>query len=327
MAIEYGTVEDYKGSVETANLIPLVGTSYSEVEELTEILHLLENWQYKSALIELDKLISSGQKTIDSLLLKGEIVSLFDYNQEAIHLFDTVLTMDSSNVYAMVMRLIQLIIIKEEAVEIDRSLNALRLNAPDLYDYFKETLDFINENKLRFECDANIKPIDLICVFGYFLNADGSMPPKLKQRLDKVISLAKEYPSATILISGGAVQNAYVEALEMKRVLLEAGIPEDRLVALTRARDTVGNIIEFIDYIKDRMFSSICVVTSLDHLPRAWMSLKMGLKNIGYDAEVGAAATEETVGDMQKEIRLSYQTVFRIAGLFEKQDIRKLMMD
>lgn len=321
----YETIEDYKGTVETANLIPLVGTSYTDVEELFAILKLLENWQYKSALIELDRLIAEDRKKTDLLLLKGEILSLFDYNHEAISVFDDVLTIDSDNVCALIMRLIQLIIIEEDEKEIDRSLQALRKKSPKLHDQFKEVLAFIDDNKLRFECDSKKSSFDLICVFGYFLNADGTMPLKLKQRLDKVTSLAKEHTNATVLLSGGAVQNQYGEAVEMKKYLIQAGIPEDRLVSLNRARDTVGNIMEFMDYIKQRQFSTICVVTSLDHLPRAWMSLKMGLKNHGYSAEVVGAAPEDTVGNMDKEIRLSYQTVFRIAGLFEQQDIRKQM--
>lgn len=321
----YVTIQDYSGNADTANLIPLVGTSFKGVYELKEIVQLLKNWQYNTALKELDRLIAVDRQLMDSLLLKGEILSLFDCNHEAIEVFEKIIEIDPDNVYALIMRLIQLVISRGNESKIASSFNTLNQIVPEIHDYFKDVLDFINDNKLRFDYDPKDTQLDLICVFGYFLNDDGSLPVKLEQRLNKVRKLAKNYPDATVLISGGAVQNQYCEAVEMKKHLCDAGIEEERLVSLERARDTVGNIIEFMGYIKSRKYSNICVVTSLEHLPRAWMSLCMGLTSHNYNAQLFGAATEETISNMEKEIRLSYQTVFRIAGLFEKQDIAKLL--
>ncbi|MCC5894710.1 MAG: YdcF family protein [Alkalibacterium sp.] len=322
---KYVTIQDYKGDVETAKLIPVVGSSFNAIEDLSGVVRLLEKWQYKTALKELNHLIAAERELIDSLLLKAEVLALFDYNKETIEVCEEVLERDPDNIYAIIMRLIQLIIIKENPSLINKALMTLKQRDLGVFNYFTGVLEFIDQHKLRFDYDLNGGPIDLICVFGYFLNEDGTMPLKLIQRLEKVKHLAEQYPDATILLSGGAVQNQYCEAVEMKRELHESGIEEERLVSLERARDTVGNIIEFMDYIKPRHFSRIAVVTSRDHLPRAWMSLYMGLKTDNYDAHLVGAAPKDTIGHMDKEIRLSYQTVFRIAGLFEKQGIKKLV--
>lgn len=147
------------------------------------------------------------------------------------------------------------------------------------------------------------------------------MPPGLERRLDKAVELAIQNLSATLLLNGGAVKNQYNEAVEMKDNLFKRGIEEERFVALNRAKDTVGNVSEFTEYLKNKKPDSICVVTSKAHLPRAWMSLTLGLKNIHHTTFSSGSSPNETVTDemMAGEHKLNYQTLFRLAGIFEKK--------
>ncbi|MBM6614987.1 YdcF family protein [Desemzia sp. RIT804] len=316
-------IKNYQGEVDTTRLIPLMGSSFNDIEELKEVVHLLERWQYKSALDELDHRIHHNIQLIDSLLLKGEVLALFDDNQAAIEVFETILRKDSQNIYALVMILIQLIIVQGNKKEMEQYFNTLKTVSPKIHHKLKEVLVFIENNKTNFDVQKVTEPLDLICVFGYFLNNDGSMPIQLEKRLLKVCELVKIYPKAKVLLSGGAVQNKYGEAVEMKKYLVAAGISEEKLVALEKAKDTVGNILEFIEYIRNRKFNNICVVTSIEHLPRAWMSLYTGLKRWNYDSNLFGTAPEEMIVPeiLEKEFLLNYQTILRVAGLFEKKDI------
>lgn len=316
-------INDYQGDVNSTQLVPRIGTSFEDIEELRNVVQLLEHWQYKSALMELDHLIHQNIQVIDSLLLKGEVLALFDDNQAAIEVFEMILQKDRHNVYALTMILIQLSIVRRNKEEIAEYFTTLNTVAPKIYSKVKEVLEFIEKNKTNFDVQKITEPLDLFCVFGYFLNEDGSMPVQLEKRLKKVCELMELYPNAKALLSGGAVQNKYVEAFEMKKYLVEEGIPEEKLVVLEKARDTVGNIQEFVEYISTGEFKAICAVTSIEHLPRAWMSLYAGLKRWNYETQVFGAAPKEEIDSeiLAKEMRLDYQTIFRVAGLFEKKDI------
>ena len=190
-------------------------------------------------------------------------------------------------------------------------------------------MELINENKNRFTFSENKASLNLICVCGYVLNEDGTIPPTLKKRLNKAEELALLNPSAILLLSGGAVMNRYNEAQEMKRFLTERGIGEEKLVVLNQAKDTVGNILEFTQYIQSKKLDSICIVSSKAHLPRAWMALNISLKQINYETSLSGASPNEIVTEqmMVIEHKLNYQTLFRIAGLFEKKDIEEKISD
>lgn len=318
-------LQDYKGKVETTGLIPQMGSSFQAVPELQEVVTLMEQWQYKRALEVLNNRIANNTRLLDSLLLKGELLSLFDYNREAITVYETVLQYDAENVYALIPLLVQMQIVGSSKQESLPYLRRLQKAALHLYEKFIDTLQFIEKNKRKQDFPKSQSPLDLFCVFGYFLNEDGSMPAKLEERLQLTAELAQAHPQAQVLLSGGAVQNEHVEAIAMKQFLVAAGIQKERLVCLTRAKDTVGNVMEFMEYIAAKPALTICAVTSLEHLPRAWMALSTGLKEQQKEAQLFGAApqTKSNPDVMQQEIKLSYQTIFRLAGLFEKKDIEK----
>lgn len=313
-------IEDYSGTVDISQLIPKIGSSYKDKAELKDVYALLEKWQFKQALKEIEQLVESESAVVDALLLKAEILGLFDANEASAEVCQEVLKRDEDNVFALMMLLIQRVTLKKP---VEYYLKKLKTLSPSLHDRFVEVLTFIREHNRTVDFMTAEESLDLICVYGYFLNEDGSMPMELENRLFKIQELAEWHPEATILLSGGAVQNQYGEAVEMKKYLIKSGIKEDRLVALEKARDTVGNIMEFIEYITPRQFSRICAVTSLEHLPRAWMALHTGLNRVNYPATVFGAAPQGDVNPdtLDKEEHLSYQTIFRVAGLYEKKDI------
>lgn len=310
-----------------ADLIPKIGLSYTNIDELKPIVKLLNSWHFETALNKLDSIIWEDKVSVDAMLLKGEVFALFEENQRAMSIYEDVLRIDSDNIYANVGRLIQLNRIKADQKEIDDNLSRLNNLSIKVHGKFIQTLDFMNKYKNSFDMTCLEEEIDTICVCGYFLNEDGSLPDKLTKRLDKVIEVARRSKSAQVLLSGGAVQNKYSEAEAMKNYLVKAGIAASNIHTFNQARDTVGNLIEFIDYFEKFPAHKVCVVTSKDHLPRAWMSLVIGVKEADLAIKVYGESPESNVNQqmIDKEHALNYQTLFRVAGLFEKKDIDKLL--
>lgn len=308
-------------------LIPKIGMSYTENKDLLKVVDLINDWQFETGLYALDKVIEEALSPVDALLLKGEILGVAEENQEAISAYSKVLEINPDTICALVGKLIQLDRVKADEKLISAISDRLNDVAPKVYSKYLKVISLMKKYQNDFDRECIIDRIDALMVFGYFLNKDGTFPEKLQKRLKKVIELTERYPEASIVISGGPVQNQHSEAKEMKRYLVDAGVVEERLFAYEQARDTVGNIMEFLDFVNNNPVESVCAVTSKDHLPRAWMSLVTGFQHVGLHIRVHGEATEDGLDNLmiEREHNLNYQTLFRLAGLFEKKDIMKLI--
>lgn len=327
MCVDYINIIDYPKSVDRQRLIPKIGSSYETIEELEEVVGLLYKWQFKKAMHRLDECLLSEIACTDALLLKAEIFAIFEENQQALDIYHAIHNLDDENIYALIGLLTQLVGLNGPEELIHSKLDLLSELSKSAHNQFIQIVELIERYKNKFDMYCKSDEIDLICLFGYFLNENGTFPAKLLRRLQKTYDIYQKNPNATILISGGAVQNAYIEAFEMKKYLIKTGIPDDKVVVLDRARDTVGNILEFLNYIQSDIYPKICAVTSRDHLPRAWMSLLIGLSKSNYATILYGDSPEESITQQMivKEHQLNYQTLFRIAGLFEKKDIDLLV--
>ena len=82
-----------------------------------------------------------------------------------------------------------------------------------------------------------------IAIFGYRLEADGSLHPFLLSRLEKALEVAERFPEAPIVASGGVPAAGRVEAAAMRRWLVEHGIADGRVLEEGYARDLAENVI------------------------------------------------------------------------------------
>ncbi|WP_277631281.1 ElyC/SanA/YdcF family protein [Atopococcus tabaci] len=305
-------IENDPGNLDREALIPYIGSHFEKKTEFKEVLHLLKNWRYRDALKLLDQYIAEDRGVVPALLLKGEVLAAFHAYEEAVLTVETALQYEPQNLLAARTMVILYHLSSGDSHEQAFYEAKLKNLAPKEYERVNRIVEFIESNKRRSFPEID-QPLDLLCVYGYVLNDDGSMTDRLEKRLLKTIDLAQKHPQATILLSGGAVQNSYCEAVEMKKYLLKAGIEENRLITLPYAKDTVGNVLEFMDYIESGRFSTICAVTSIEHLSRAWMALTSALKERRYEATVFGAAYEESPSPamIQYEDGLIYSTVFQ----------------
>lgn len=119
--------------------------------------------------------------------------------------------------------------------------------------------------KKRWEQDT----YDCAVVCGYHAEEGGSPSRVMKCRVEKAAELWKARRVEYLLMSGGAVKNAYVEAEVMKRYAMELGVPEQYIVEEKEADCTYRNLKNAARVMKNCGFSDCAVVTSGWHLRKA----------------------------------------------------------
>ncbi len=108
----------------------------------------------------------------------------------------------------------------------------------------------------------------------------------LQYRLDKAIEFLEEHSDTKVIVSGGKGSNEPIsEAEGMFGYLVEAGIPEDRIIMEDRSTNTYENLIFSEEYL-EKTADSIVLVTNNFHMFRA---LKIAQKQ-GYENIQGLAA-------------------------------------
>jgi len=92
------------------------------------------------------------------------------------------------------------------------------------------------------------------------------------ERITAFVALAKRYPAAKLVYSGGAglfIEEAKSEAEHAKPLLVDLGVVESRLILETRSRDTHENAAFTRDLVKPARGETWLLVTSAAHMPRA----------------------------------------------------------
>ncbi|MBO9703219.1 MAG: YdcF family protein [Sporocytophaga sp.] len=83
-------------------------------------------------------------------------------------------------------------------------------------------VDGLRDDKVKTDC---------ILILGNKVNEDCTLSPRLKARSDKGLQLFRENPSSIIIVSGGLGKEGYYEGTEMKRYLVDRGVPSQKVIA------------------------------------------------------------------------------------------------
>lgn len=109
------------------------------------------------------------------------------------------------------------------------------------------------------------------------------------ERITAFVTLAKRYPEAKLVYSGGAgliMEEQKSEAEHAKPLLVALGVPEARLILETKSRDTHENAQFTKDIVKPAPGEVWIVVTSAAHMPRAMGTFqKLGWPVIPYPVD------------------------------------------
>ena len=116
-----------------------------------------------------------------------------------------------------------------------------------------------------------------IVILGAGLTPEGDIQPVLEERLRAGLRLANAYPTARVIVTGGAPQNGRTEAQAMGDWLRGAGVAPDRITEEGASGSTFQNS-QFTDQIfRDRGTTGAVVVTNDFHLERAVLNFRQAV--------------------------------------------------
>jgi hypothetical protein len=156
-----------------------------------------------------------------------------------------------------------------------------------------------------------------IVILGAALETNGIAKIKLVERLKKGLKLARVYPEAPIILTGGNQRAGVTEAYVMARWLRKKGVAPARLYLEDQARDTVGNAIFSAVILQKLGVTQVTVVTSSTHIRRGLIDLQEACLQRGLTLHYSnLAAKEETALDEKIERLATYRDVMRVSGFW-----------
>ena len=134
-----------------------------------------------------------------------------------------------------------------------------------------------------------------IVVLGVPVKADGSLSEGLRLRIDRAAQVARQYPDAVVVPTGGAVANVYGEARAIEKALTRMGIDQDRILPENQARTTLDNAA-FTFHLLDHLWPTtdarplhLTVVAEPYHAMRALRLFAAAKDTFGMEATLHVA--------------------------------------
>lgn len=200
--------------------------------------------------------------------------------------------------------------------KIESCLDALEAESPAEGALWRRIMtDWVRLNEAGFE-DRRVLPDDLpqddslcIVVFGYGLDADGSIQPELEDRLYVALNAARQYPNAYVAVTGGQTSEVagVTEGGQMAVWLRAQGVAESRLIVEDQALSTTQNAANTYKLLTSAypQVKTLAVVTSDYHVACAGVMLQIWSD---YQSQVNGApalnvaagvscATDTPIGD------------------------------
>ena len=131
---------------------------------------------------------------------------------------------------------------------------------------------------------------DMAVVLGNRVDADGSLSPVLKGRVDRALALYQQGRVARIMVSGGLGLQAghYPEGKAMKQYLVARGVPADRIIEDNHGENTYLTAKDFLPVADSLHVHSIIAVSSFYHITRT----KYIIRKVGFRGEVHGDASQ-----------------------------------
>ena len=143
------------------------------------------------------------------------------------------------------------------------------------------------------------RPADVAVVFGAQVHDDGRPSTALRERMATAEQLYKDGLVSRILVSGGVGASGYNEALVMRDMAVQAGVPGEDVVVDSNGVDTDATVKDTVPFFGGKGWDRILAVSQFYHLPR----IKLAYAGAGWDVlTVPAPATERTLPMVLREI-------------------------
>lgn len=163
-----------------------------------------------------------------------------------------------------------------------------------------------------------------IVILGAALETNSTIKLKLVDRLRQGLALAKLYPDAPVVVTGGNAKRGITEAYAMGLWLIQEGVSTNRLYLEDQARDTVGNAFKSCDILRKLGARSATIVTSASHIRRALANFEEAARQRALTMEFfHLAAKDEPPQDEARERVSTYRDVMRASGIWAYPGIQQ----
>lgn len=121
---------------------------------------------------------------------------------------------------------------------------------------------------------------DVMIVLGCPAKKDGNVSPALRERINKAAELYHGGVAGTIICSGAAVANGYIEADVIAEALIALGVPDTNIIREKLAQDTYENMVNSKRIMQDRKLNTAVILSSPWHLRKAsTFASKLGISH------------------------------------------------
>ncbi len=110
---------------------------------------------------------------------------------------------------------------------------------------------------------------DTIIVLGCPADPGGKPSPVQIERVSEDVRQYRAGTAPTLIMTGGAAHNEYVEAAVMANIAEVQGVPASAILEESQSRNTIQNAYYSVRIMKAHGWNSAEVVSSRSHLPRA----------------------------------------------------------
>lgn len=118
-----------------------------------------------------------------------------------------------------------------------------------------------------------LQKADCVLILGNKVNEDGTLSDRLRSRVEKGMEVYRLGMASKIIVSGGLGKEGYYEGTEMKKYLLQQGVPESAIIVDNAGNTTLATALNFRDIASTYHLKSVIVVSQFYHLTRTKLIL------------------------------------------------------
>ncbi len=132
---------------------------------------------------------------------------------------------------------------------------------------------------------------DAVVVFGAQVHRDGHLSTSLKDRMTTAVDLYRDDLVDYLIVSGGVGDSGLNEALVMRDVAIEEGVPAERVVVDSSGVNTDATVRNTMPFFGAEGWTRILAVSQYYHLPR----IKLAYQRAGWDVLTVPAGTSSPI--------------------------------
>lgn len=156
----------------------------------------------------------------------------------------------------------------------------------------------------------------LIVVLGAAVRRDGTASPAMRRRVSHAAAVARAWPAAPVVLSGGRGRRHPAgtdsEARVMAALARAEGVAAERLILEERSSNTLENACQSLSLAARAGAQHILVVTDEPHLPRALLTFRAVARARGLTVDVDGTAAPGPEGTARRLATLCREAAARL---------------